>query len=162
MATQACRSADNGAAFVARVEQETGLRLQIISPREEAQLSVAGCAALLDRSAEAALVVDVGGGLDRAVLGRPEADGRCGPSGRRSAPGVSIPIGVVTLAERFPEAEDRGSWFSAMVEHVKRHIAEFPHAEAMRPVFASGGAHLIGTSGAITSLARHASGAQPL
>ena len=62
IATQACRMADNGAAFVAEVAEQTGLRLQIISPREEAQLSVAGCLNLLDRGYEAALVVDVGGG----------------------------------------------------------------------------------------------------
>jgi exopolyphosphatase/guanosine-5'-triphosphate,3'-diphosphate pyrophosphatase len=152
VATQACRSADNGAAFVARVEQETGLKLQIISPREEAQLSVAGCAALLDHSAEAALVVDVGGGSTELSW----VDLKVTPM-RVERPVIrawlSIPIGVVTLAERFPEAEDRRSWFSAMVEHVKGHIAKFPHAEPMRPVFASGGAHLIGTSGAITSLA---------
>src|SRR5687768_17434048 len=35
VATQACRSAANGAAFVARVAQETGLSLQVITPREE-------------------------------------------------------------------------------------------------------------------------------
>src|SRR3712207_6660903 len=43
VATQACRSADNGAAFVERVAEETGLKLQVISPQEEARLSVAGC-----------------------------------------------------------------------------------------------------------------------
>lgn len=62
IATQACRMAENGPEFVERVRQETGLRLEIIPPREEAQLSVAGCVTLLDRQADAALVVDVGGG----------------------------------------------------------------------------------------------------
>jgi exopolyphosphatase/guanosine-5'-triphosphate,3'-diphosphate pyrophosphatase len=36
VATQACRSAANGEAFVRRVREETGIRLQVISPREEA------------------------------------------------------------------------------------------------------------------------------
>ena len=62
IATQACRSAENGAAFLDRVAAETGLALQVISPREEARLSVAGCLNLLDRRADAALVLDVGGG----------------------------------------------------------------------------------------------------
>jgi len=62
IATQACRSAANGQAFIERVAKETGMRLQVISPREEAQLSVAGCVNLLDPRADAALVVDVGGG----------------------------------------------------------------------------------------------------
>src|SRR3712207_3590854 len=43
VATQACRSAENGRAFVARVQDETGLELKVISPQEEARLSVAGC-----------------------------------------------------------------------------------------------------------------------
>ena len=62
IATQACRMADNGQAFVNRVANETGVKLQIISPQEEAKLSVAGCLNLLDRRFDAALVVDVGGG----------------------------------------------------------------------------------------------------
>ena len=37
VATQACRSAANGVDFVARVEAETGLKLHIISPQEEAR-----------------------------------------------------------------------------------------------------------------------------
>jgi len=51
---QACRQAANGPAFIERVQRETGLRLQIITPKEEARLSVAGCVNLLDRDAEAA------------------------------------------------------------------------------------------------------------
>jgi exopolyphosphatase/guanosine-5'-triphosphate,3'-diphosphate pyrophosphatase len=62
IATQACRGAGNGPDFVRRVADETGLQLQIISPQEEARLSVAGCLTLLDRTADAALVMDVGGG----------------------------------------------------------------------------------------------------
>ena len=62
VATQACRMAENGAEFVERVRLETGLQLQIITPHEEARLSVAGCLNLLDHSVDAALVVDVGGG----------------------------------------------------------------------------------------------------
>ena len=40
-----------------------------------------------------------------------------------------------------------------MVEHVKAALAPFPEREALATVFASGGGHLVGTSGAITSLA---------
>ena len=80
IATQACRLAENGGEFLSRVARETGLELQIISPREEARLSVAGCLNLLDRSAEAALVLDVGGGSTEAVVG-----GTAGRHGRRGA-----------------------------------------------------------------------------
>src|SRR5438309_171727 len=62
IATQACRMAENGQDFIDQVYEETGLRLQIIAPQEEARLSVAGCLNLIDRTSDAALVVDVGGG----------------------------------------------------------------------------------------------------
>jgi exopolyphosphatase/guanosine-5'-triphosphate,3'-diphosphate pyrophosphatase len=160
IATQACRGAVNGAAFVEQVGRETGLKLQVITPKEEAQLSVAGCISLLDRKAEAALVVDVGGGsteLSWVDLKGEGLDARP----RQFAPWrlpirawLSIPIGVVTLAERFPEPPAGGAvWFRAMVEAVKAPLEGFPHAEPMRSVFDAGRAHLVGTSGAITSLA---------
>jgi exopolyphosphatase/guanosine-5'-triphosphate,3'-diphosphate pyrophosphatase len=67
---------------------------------------------------------------------------------------LSIPIGVVTLAERFPEGEAATEgWFRAMVETVKAEISAFRRADGLKPLFAADRAHLIGTSGAITSLA---------
>jgi exopolyphosphatase/guanosine-5'-triphosphate,3'-diphosphate pyrophosphatase len=152
IATQACRMAGNGAAFVERVAHETGIRLQVISPQEEAKLSVAGCMTLLDRSHEAALVVDVGGGsTEMSWLDLKDAPADGAPPMRAW---LSIPIGVVTLAERFPEGEAATEgWFRAMVEAVKAEIAAFHRADSLKPVFEADRAHLIGTSGAITSLA---------
>ena len=62
IATQACRIAENGAGFIARVKQETGLALEIVTTEEEARLAVAGCAPLLDHACHSALVFDIGGG----------------------------------------------------------------------------------------------------
>ncbi len=152
IATQACRMADNGPEFIERVYAETGLRLQIIPPQEEARLSVQGCLNLIDRSADAALVVDVGGGSTELswveLRGAP-------PTGTPPVKAwLSVPIGVVTLAERFPEGEAAtAGWFRAMVDTVKAEIAAFQRAEPLREVFLADRAHLIGTSGAITSLA---------
>jgi len=70
IATQACRAAENGAEFLDRVERESGLRLEIITPKEEARLSVAGSVNLLDRSGRAALVLDVGGGSTELCAAR--------------------------------------------------------------------------------------------
>ena len=152
VATQACRSAGNGAAFIARVTRETGLKLQVISPREEARLSVAGCLNLLDQEADAALVLDVGGGSTELSWVDLTGEWIAGLPPIRAW--LSIPLGVVSLAERFPEArDDPEAWYRAMVAHVRAEIDAFTRAEPMRPVFASGRAHLVGTSGAITSLA---------
>jgi len=152
IATQACRIAANGQAFVNRVANETGVKLQIIPPQEEAKLSVTGCLNLLDHRYEAALVVDVGGGstelswvdLKAAVPGRT-------PPVRAW---LSVPIGVVTLAERFPEGEvATEGWYRQMVDHVKTEIEAFKRADPMKGLFEADRAHLVGTSGAITSLA---------
>lgn len=160
VATQACRQAGNGQAFIARVAAETGLKLQVITPKEEAQLSVAGCLNLLDRSAAAALVVDVGGGSTELSWVDLKGEG-LDSHPRQFAPWrlpikawLSVPVGVVTLAEQFPE--DHGSvetWFRAMVDAVKARMAAFTHADPLRQTFAEGRAHMVGTSGAITSLA---------
>jgi exopolyphosphatase/guanosine-5'-triphosphate,3'-diphosphate pyrophosphatase len=150
IATQACRSASNGAEFVARVAKETGIRLQVISPLEEAHLSVAGCLNLFDRESLAALVIDVGGGstelswvdlTDKALEVRARD---FVPSALPIRAWVSIPVGVVSLSERFPERlEDGEAWFRAMVEDVKVRVSAFPNAEPMRPIFESGRAHLV-------------------
>src|SRR5690606_3584375 len=43
VATEACRRAANGAEFIERVRQETGIVLDVISAQEEARLAVLGC-----------------------------------------------------------------------------------------------------------------------
>jgi exopolyphosphatase/guanosine-5'-triphosphate,3'-diphosphate pyrophosphatase len=72
---------------------------------------------------------------------------------------ISIPIGVVNLAERFPEPDsDNGhdtvrAWFEDMVEDVSAAIRDFTAPSPLREAFTSGEAYIVGTSGAITSLA---------
>ena len=137
VATQACRQADNGAAFIERVREGTGLRLRIIDPSEEARLSVEGCLNLFDDRAEAVLVVDVGGGsTELSWLKR--TDG-----GFASAGWMSAPIGVVTLAERHPEPASRDAgaldeWYEAMVRDMGEALAAAPADPALREVFAAG------------------------
>lgn len=152
IATQACRIAANGDLFVKRVARQTGVQLQIITSQEEAWLSVAGCVNLLDRDYEAALVVDVGGGsTELSWVDLKDAPPVRAPPLRAW---LSIPIGVVTLAERFPEGETASEdWFRAMVEAMKTEIAAFRRADPLRDVFQADRAHIVGTSGAITSLA---------
>ncbi len=152
IATQACRAAANGQAFVNRVANETGVKLQVISPHEEAQLSVGGCLNLLDSSHEAALVVDVGGGSTE--LSWVDLKSHIAGSMPPVKAWLSVPIGVVTLAERFPEgAIATDEWFRRMVDHVKAEIAAFRRADHLKPIFEADRAHMVGTSGAITSLA---------
>ncbi|MBR9826128.1 MAG: Ppx/GppA family phosphatase [Alphaproteobacteria bacterium] len=158
IATQACRLADNGDEFLERVRLETGLQFDCISPEEEARLAVHGCVDLLDPEKDAALVIDIGGGstelswVDLAEWrkrGGPETGGR--PPMKSWA---SAPIGVVTLSERFPERPDeRLAWYEEMKAYARRQLKTPRGARSMRPVFEEGRAHLVGTSGTVTSMA---------
>jgi len=148
VATQACRQAENSLEFIERVRLGTGLKLRVIDPAEEAELAVRGCLNLFDPSAEAVLVVDVGGGSTELNW-----------LARRGDTFVlegwmSAPVGVVTLAERHPEpAGALDDWYEAMVTDMGTAIADAPVDPALREKFVGGQAHMVGTSGAITSLA---------
>lgn len=148
VATQACRQADNGAEFVERVRRGTGLKLRIIDPAEEARLSVRGCLNLFDPAVEAVLVVDVGGGSTELSWLSKRGDAFVLDGW------LSAPVGVVTLAERHPEpAGGLDDWYEAMVADMGAAIAGAPVDPSLRELFVSGRAHMVGTSGAITSLA---------
>ncbi|MGD9869207.1 MAG: Ppx/GppA phosphatase family protein, partial [Hyphomicrobiales bacterium] len=67
IATEACRVASNGAEFVERVRKETGLGIEIVSREVEARLAVSGCASLIDRNCDWALVFDIGGGSSELI-----------------------------------------------------------------------------------------------
>ncbi len=152
VATQACRSASNGAAFLERVYEETGLKLQTISTEQEARLAVRGCEDLLDTQCDAALVIDIGGGSTELswVDFRRSQNEHNRPHQVKAS--VSLPMGVVNMAERFPEEGDRGTWFSNMRSFAREQISAFDEAQEFAPLFANGNVHFVGTSGAVTSL----------
>jgi exopolyphosphatase/guanosine-5'-triphosphate,3'-diphosphate pyrophosphatase len=156
VATEACRRAANGRAFVERVFRETGLALEIIDTEEEARLALAGCAALLDAPAPHALVFDIGGGSTELVWRR-----------RRSANGGadeaeaaefdvlshSAPIGVVSMAERHGADRIAPEIYARMVADARRLIEPFEAALAIGDEIALGRVQMLGTSGTVTTLA---------
>ena len=99
IATEACRAASNADGFRDRVAAETGIRLEVIDRETEAALAVIGCSPLLDPQGRGAILFDIGGGSTELV--RIERD----PDEPNAAPRIkawmSIPLGVVTLAEHF-------------------------------------------------------------
>ncbi|MET0430820.1 MAG: Ppx/GppA phosphatase family protein [Microvirga sp.] len=151
IATEACRLAVNGADFVEQVRHEVGLDLEIVDRQTEAYLAVTGCAALADPRAESVVIFDIGGGsteiawLDGAAT-NPSTD----PTLRIRA-WDSLPVGVVTLAEKHGGSEVTRMMFEGMVEEVGDLLAPFAiraAAAATAPFF-----HLLGTSGTVTTLA---------
>ena len=80
IATAACRAAENGEAFRARVAEKAGLELEIIDSATEARLAAAGCTELFDPAASGVILFDIGGGSSELVrLGRPNGDRRGPP-----------------------------------------------------------------------------------
>lgn len=162
IATEACRQAKNGQVFLERVKAETGLDMEIIGPEEEARLAVQGSLDLLDESLDAAVVVDIGGGSTELCwvdLAEWRSRGGFESGGRPPLRGwSSMPLGVVTLSERFPEPKSggeqaRAEWYAKMKAFARKHLKPPKGARRLRPVFEAGRAHMVGTSGTVTSVA---------
>jgi exopolyphosphatase/guanosine-5'-triphosphate,3'-diphosphate pyrophosphatase len=149
IATEACRQAANGAEFLARARQETGLHIDIISTREEAELALEGCASLLRGDGRRALLFDIGGGsTELAWVRLPGGDGMPQLIGY-----LSLPVGVVTLAERFGPAGFTAEGFEAMMEDVETRLRPFEAVHRIGQEIRQGGVRLLGTSGTVTTLA---------
>jgi exopolyphosphatase/guanosine-5'-triphosphate,3'-diphosphate pyrophosphatase len=147
IATEACRAASNAECFRDRVAAETGIRLEVIDRETEAALAVIGCSPLLDTHGRGAILFDIGGGSTELV--RIERD----PDEPNAAPRIkawmSIPLGVVKLAEHFGGRDVTPQSYVGMIEAVAQHIAPFAAEHGVDLA----GMHLLGTSGTVTTLA---------
>jgi exopolyphosphatase / guanosine-5'-triphosphate,3'-diphosphate pyrophosphatase len=152
IATQACRQASNGRTFLAEVERRTGLALEIIDHAEEARLAAAGCAALIDPQAQAALVVDIGGGSTELTWVNAAAAAR-DPLSAPILAWTTLPFGVVTLAEQAGPGIETEEGFTTAIAQIAAAIRAFRGADALAAVFAAGQGQLVGASGTVTSLA---------
>ena len=170
VATEACRRASNPRDFMAYIERETGLKLEIIKPEEEATLAVISCAPLVGKRTEQLLVVDIGGGStelvwldlsDVAPEDRQASIMRLQEGLRKApAPGVgpaarvvdwiSVPYGVATLREQFDDVDDDSARFALMSWFFEEQLGDFSpfHRVPNREGF-----QIIGTSGTVTTVA---------
>ena len=152
IATEACRQAANGAEFIARAQAETGLSIDVISTREEAELALESCAPLLRDGGRRALLFDIGGGSTEIAWVRLASSGAA-----EDAPEligyISLPVGVVTLAERFRATAQTAAGFDAMVEDVEARLLGFDAVHRIGQEIRQGGVRLLGTSGTVTTLA---------
>jgi exopolyphosphatase/guanosine-5'-triphosphate,3'-diphosphate pyrophosphatase len=154
IATEACRRAANVGEFLARVRTETGIRFDVISAREEAELALESCASLLMGAGRRALLFDIGGGSTEVAwvrLGlngaRPELIGY-----------ASLPVGVVSLSERYGAAAFTAPGFEAMVDDVAARLQPFERVHCIAHESRLGGVRMLGTSGTVTTLAGVAMG----
>jgi exopolyphosphatase/guanosine-5'-triphosphate,3'-diphosphate pyrophosphatase len=147
VATEACRRATNCTGFLDRVRTETGLDIEIISSEVEAELAFRGCAPLLMPDRTRAIVFDIGGGSTEvgwlAVL----------PDGRLELVDcISLPVGVVNLAERHDRAPVAPEFYDALTAEVAAMLAPFEARNRISAAVGEGIVQMLGTSGTVTTL----------
>jgi exopolyphosphatase/guanosine-5'-triphosphate,3'-diphosphate pyrophosphatase len=150
--TEAARRARNADLFLARAAAETGIALTVVSADDEAALAALGCAPLIGRKYQGALVFDIGGGSTEIIW-------LSGSAKRaRTLYAASVPLGVVNLAEEFgPAAHDHAGFVKMRAAMTARFARIRKAADAAGP-FAVDEHHLLGTSGTVTTLAAIALG----
>jgi exopolyphosphatase / guanosine-5'-triphosphate,3'-diphosphate pyrophosphatase len=152
IATEACRVAANGPAFIDTVADELGLDLEVVDRETEARLAALGCAGLADPQAEGVLLFDIGGGSSELVwLGPTRA--AASPSAERVDVRLwtSLQIGVVSLAEHFGGVDVSPTTYEAMISCVSDALQGFLRRAMIERHCTR--FHLLGTSGTVTTIA---------
>lgn len=137
VATSAVRDAGNGPAFVAAMEQQTGIRLAVIDGITEGRITLAGVRAGLDEDPHQMVLFDVGGGSTEYTLTR---DG---------SPFFvqSLPLGVVRLTEGKAD-------HAAMLDKINRELDLLEQRlQAAGEPMPQAASLLVGTAGTATTLA---------
>lgn len=161
VATEACRIAENGPAFLADIRSKLGLDIEVLTPETEARLAVSGSAALIDTTCDYVLVFDIGGGSSELIL--LDLSRRDRRRDRRFGDRIdaqncmvawtSLPIGVVTLAERFGGRHVGPEDFEAMVAETHARLQPFETQHGLVKRLSGRRVHMLGTSGTVTTVA---------
>lgn len=148
VATEACRRAANGADFMKRIEQETGLAIDIITTEEEAHLAFMGCSSLLAVEHKQAVVFDIGGGSTEVMWVHTDASGT-----RKITDWLSVNYGVMNLANKFGGSAFADRVFDDMVSYVADRIEPFAQMVHISEALSTGAVQFLSTSGTVTTLA---------
>ncbi len=147
VATAACRRAKNINEFLNMINKEVGINLEIISSKEESRLAVVGCLPLLNRQIKRALIFDIGGGSTEISLARVTEEGKTFIEGY-----VSLPYGVVTVSEAFPNQEMTTLAYNTIIERTQKILQEFDEKHHIYEAIQNQEIQVIGTSGTVTVL----------
>ena len=130
IATAAARSAKDGTSFIERIRRETGIEVEVVSGEREAYLGYLG---VVNTIAEKNfLQFDLGGASIEVTLVK----------GRKIVHSVSIPIGAVTMTDKFSLA---GKVMPAAMEKCRKYVEKrfeemIPWAKGVRlPIIGVGG-----------------------
>lgn len=115
--TSALREARNSSPVLKKIEEKTGIRIEVLQPEEEARLTALGVISFLKPASPFSLIVDMGGGSTEWTLMKNKEILKCG----------SIPVGVVKLWDKI---KDLPGWektldreLSLFSEKVRREIS---------------------------------------
>jgi exopolyphosphatase / guanosine-5'-triphosphate,3'-diphosphate pyrophosphatase len=136
-ATAAVREAANRDDFISLVHDRAGLRLALVSPRDEGALTHRSASRVFDLTSGTAAVVDIGGGSLEVVQSR---------RGVITA-NTSMPLGAVRLTEAFATADAvTPDEFKALRKHIRGQIRRHIRRPEAPPDI------LVGCGGAFTTL----------
>lgn len=138
-ATSAARDADNRDVFFDIAEQTIGVRPELISGAEEAELSFVGATAELDSADGPFLVFDIGGGSTEFAVGSSRMEG-----------GISTDMGSVRFSEKYvesdpPRPEELVACLSVAEAHLDDVAREVPGSLGAR--------QLVGLAGTVSTAA---------
>lgn len=152
VATSATRDANNRDVFEQMMIDELGVKPEVISGTQEAELSFLGATSVVlrDELPSPYLVVDLGGGSTELVLG---GDGKTSDA-RKVVASYSMNIGSVRMTERHlhtdPPTDDE---ISSAISDIDAHIDE-----ALKVVPVGKARTIIGVSGSVTTMTALAMG----
>jgi exopolyphosphatase/guanosine-5'-triphosphate,3'-diphosphate pyrophosphatase len=152
VATEACRRAENGREFLDRVQDETGLFIDIISSEEEARLAFLGCSSLLTRGTKRAIVFDIGGGSTELMWVDVDAL-RLDPTAHPILDWLSVGYGVMNLADKFGGSDFAEMAFGDMVGFLREKLGLFDSQNNISDTIGDSSVQLLSTSGTVTTLA---------
>ena len=118
IATAACRMASNGAEFVAKVAEVSGIKLEVIDGYEEARLNLKGSLVNVKGREPYVLVYDLGGGSTEITLATNEQNPKILYT-------VSIPWGARNASEAFDLAEYIPENATKLRSEVAKYVTDF-------------------------------------
>ena len=150
IATEACRAAENGEAFRARVAEEAGLELEIVDSATEATLAATGCTRAVRSGRRRRHPVRYRRRLVRAGAARPaERRRRADRRSRRSSAGPRCR----SASSRSPNATAAPWCRAKSMTRWWRRSPRFVEQFAVAHRGDLGGFHMLGTSGTVTTIA---------
>jgi len=138
-ATSAIRSAENGGEFIRVAKKKSGIKVRIISGKEEARLIYLGVRESLDLRNEPALIIDIGGGSTEFIIGNQQ----------KIFARHSFNIGAARLLDKFhPSDPITSGEINKIRSHIRSEINPLKDSLRKYPV-----RKLVGSSGSFETFA---------